>query len=57
MAAAAVAVLLDGRAALRDGPQDLASLDCRELAIRLLEADGEAHRHAAVRAFERKKCL
>ena len=56
--AAAAAVFLLGRCAAPEAErQDPMALDCRELAIRMLEATEEAHRRAAARAFAHKKCF
>ena len=56
--AAVAAVFLLGRCAAPEAErQDPMALDCRELAIRIFESTDEAHRRAAARAFERKKCF
>ncbi len=57
LAAVAAVVLLARCVAPEAERQDPMALDCRELAIRMLEATDEADRRAAFRAFERKKCF
>ena len=57
LAAVAAVFLLARCAAPEAERQDPMALDCRELAIRMLEATEDADRRAAFQAFERKKCF